>query len=129
MTWFFGDTANPESVTRRPGPWPDVNQRVEIFASAWGDWLASRVEDRRGSRLAVAVPQDPDAARPVDRPAEFVAVRWTTSRGVGMVEASIAVVTRAGIVPTWELVGRGEPTLFQRRRYARVPVILPGRAA
>jgi hypothetical protein len=25
-------------------------------------------------------------------------------------------------------VGRGQPALFQRRRYARVPVVLPGRA-
>lgn len=128
MSWVFGETANPESVTRRPGPWPDVNQRIEIFSSLWGEWLASRVEDRRGNRLTVAVPQDPDAARPVGRPAEFVALRWTTDRGVAMLEAAIAVATRAGIVPTWELVGRGDPALFQRRRYARVPVVLPGRA-
>jgi hypothetical protein len=110
MSWVFGETANPESVTRRPGPWPDVNQRIEIFSSLWGEWLASRVEDRRGNRLAVAVPQDPDAARPVGRPTEFVALRWTTGRGVAMLEAG------------------GEPTLFQRRRFARVPVVLPGRA-
>jgi hypothetical protein len=128
MSWVFGDTANPEAVTRHPGPWPEVNQRVEIFASAWGDWLPSRVEDRRGNRVLVAAPQDPDAARPVDRPTDWVAVRWTSSRGVNMVEASVGSATRAGIVPTWELVGRGEPALFQRRRYARVPVVLPGRA-
>ena len=129
MSWEFGETANPQDVTRRRGSWPEVNQRVEIFTSAWGDWLASRVEDRRGSRLAVAVPQDPDAARPIDRPSDFVAVRWTTARGVGMLEATVAQATRSGIVPTWELVARGEPALFQRRRFARVPVILPGRAA
>lgn len=128
MSWVFGDTANPEAVTRHPGPWPEINQRVEIFASAWGDWLPSRVEDRRGNRVLVAAPQDPDAARPVDRPSDWVAVRWTSSRGVNMVEASVGSATRAGIVPTWELVGRGEPALFQRRRYARVPVVLPGRA-
>jgi c-di-GMP-binding flagellar brake protein YcgR len=45
-----------------------------------------------------------------------------------MVEASVTAATRAGIVPAWELVGRGEPALFQRRRYARVPVVLPARA-
>lgn len=127
MSWEFGDTSNPNDVSRRPGPWPEVNQRVEIFASAWGDWLASRVEDRRGSRLWVAVPQDPDAARPIDPPSTFVALRWTTARGVGMLEGNVAT-TRSGIVPTWELAGRGEPALFQRRRYARVPVVLPGQA-
>jgi c-di-GMP-binding flagellar brake protein YcgR len=45
-----------------------------------------------------------------------------------MVEATVTAASRAGIVPTWELVGRDEPALFQRRRYARVPVVLAGRA-
>jgi hypothetical protein len=128
MSLLFGETANPEDVTRRPGPWPNVNQRVEIFGSAWGAWLSSRVEDRLGDRLVVAVPQDPDGLRPVRRPADWVALRWNNPRGIGMVEATVVTATRAGIVPTWELVGRGEPALFQRRRYARVPVVLPGRA-
>jgi hypothetical protein len=128
MNPVYGETANPEYVTRRPGPWPDVNQRVEMFASAWGAWLPSRVEDRRGDRLVVAVPQDPAGLRPVRRPEEWVALRWTSPRGIGMVEATVTKSTRAGIVPTWELVGRGQPALFQRRRYARVPVVLPGRA-
>ena len=123
----YGDTANGD-VTRRPGPWPEVNQRVEIFASAWGTWLPSRVEDRRGDRLVVAVPQDPAELRPLRRPEEWLALRWTGPRGIGMVEAAVAKASRAGIVPTWELVGRGEPALFQRRRYARVPVVLVGRA-
>lgn len=128
MSLSFGDTPDTDGVTRRTGPWPEVNERVEIFASAWGTWLPSRVEDRRAGLILVAVPQDPAQARPVDRPVDFVAVRWTTDRGVGMLEATIAAVTRAGIVPAWELVARGEPALFQRRRYARVPVVLPGRA-
>ena len=128
MSLLFGETANPEDVTRRPGPWPEVNQRVEIFGSAWGTWLASRIEDRWGDRLVVAVPQDPVEARPVNRPADWVAVRWTHPRGIGMLEATVTAATRAGIVPTWELVARGQPALFQRRRYARVPVVLPGRA-
>ena len=122
------DTFNPEDVTRRPGPWPEVNQRVEIFASAWGSWLPSRVEDRRSDRLVVAVPQDPVELRPISRPDEWLALRWTSPRGIGMVEATVVRATRAGIVPTWELVGRSQPALFQRRRYARVPVVLPGRA-
>jgi hypothetical protein len=125
---LFGDTAHPEDVTRRAGPWPDVNQRVEIFGSAWGAWLSSRVEDRRAARLLVAIPQDPDRGRPVDRPHDWIAIRWTSERGIGMVEASVVAVTRAGIVPAWELTGRGQPALFQRRRYARVPVVLAGRA-
>jgi len=128
MSLLFGETANPEDVTRRPGPWPEVNQRVEIFGSAWGAWLLSRVEDRRGDRLVVAVPNDPAEPRPVRRPTDWVALRWTNPRGIGMVEATVTAATRAGIVPTWELVGRGQPALFQRRRYARVPVVLPGRA-
>jgi len=127
MSLVFGETANPEDVTRRPGTWPDVNQRVEIFGSGWGSWLPSRVEDRRPDRLVVAVPQNPDGPSSLIRPADFVAVRWTNPRGIGMIEASVASATRAGIVPTWELVGRGEPVLFQRRRYARVPVVLPAR--
>ncbi|HYH48765.1 MAG TPA: PilZ domain-containing protein [Acidimicrobiia bacterium] len=128
MSLLFGETPDTDDVTRRPGPWPEVNQRVEIFASSWGTWLPSRVEDARSGRLHVAVPQDPAELRPVDRPADFVAVRWTSDRGVGMLEAAIAASTRAGIVPAWELVTRGEPALFQRRRFARVPVILPARA-
>ena len=128
MNPLDGDTFNPADVTRRPGPWPEVNQRVEIFASAWGSWLPSRVEDRRGDRLVVAVPQDPAELRPLSHPDEWVALRWTTSRGIGMVEGTVVRDTRAGIVPTWELAGRGQPALFQRRRYARVPVVLPGRA-
>jgi PilZ domain len=127
MSLLFGETANPGDVTRRPGSWPEVNQRVEIFGSAWGAWLPSRVEDRRGDRLVVAVPQDPDGLRPLRRPADWVALRWTGPRGIGMVEANVTTAGRAGIVPTWELVGRGEPSLFQRRRYARVPVVLPAR--
>jgi hypothetical protein len=128
MSLPFGETDNPGDVTRRPGPWPEVNQRVEIFGSAWGTWLPSRVEDRRGDVLVVAVPQDPDELEPVHRPADWVALRWTSPRGIGMVEAAVTAVTRAGIVPAWELVARGRPALFQRRRYARVPVVLPGRA-
>lgn len=127
MSLLFGDTANPEDVTRRSGPWPDVNQRIEIFGSGWGSRLSSRVEDRRGARLAVAVPQDPNTLRPLDRPTDRVALQWTTLRGIGMVEADVVAASRAGIVPTWELVGRGDPVLFQRRRFARVPVVLPGR--
>jgi hypothetical protein len=124
----YGDSPDPEGVTRRPGPWPAVNQRVEIFASTWGTWLPSRVEDRLADRLIVAVPQDPAELRPVSRPDEWVALRWTSPRGIGMLEAAVAHATRAGIVPTWELVGRDQPALFQRRRYARVPVVLPGQA-
>ena len=123
----FGETANPDDVTRRPGPWPEVNQRIEVFGSAWGAWLASRVEDRRADRLTVAVPQSPDPLRPMAAPADAVALRWTNPRGVGMVEARIGRVTRAGIVPAWELVARGGPVVFQRRRYARVPVVMVGR--
>lgn len=127
MSLAFGDTANPEDVTRRPGSWPAVNQLVEIFGSTWGTWLPTRVEDRLHHRLVVAVPQNPDRAEPLARPPDFVAVRWTSPRGIGMVEAVVGAASRAGIVPTWELAGRGDPVLFQRRRYARVPVVLPAR--
>lgn len=128
MRLLFGETANPDDVSRRPGPWPDVNQRVEIFASAWGTWLPSRVEDRRGPCLVVAAPQDAGDLRPTERPDGWVALRWTTARGIGMVEGTVTAATRAGIVPTWDILSRGEPALFQRRRYARVPVVLPARA-
>ncbi len=128
MRSLLGDTANPDDVTRRPGPWPEVNQRLEIFGSSWGAWLPSRVEDRRGSRLVVAVPQDPEEHRPVPRPDSSVALRWSDPHGVGMVEGQVIAATRAGIVPAWELLAPGPPALFQRRRYARVPVVLPGRA-
>lgn len=128
MPPLFGETAAPDGMTRRPGPWPEVNQRVEMFASAWGTWLPSRVEDRRGPSLVVAAPQQPAELGPADRPTGAVALRWTTGRGIGMVEGTVTAATRAGIVPVWELLAGGEPALFQRRRYARVPVLLPGRA-
>ena len=112
MSLLFGETANPEDVTRRPGPWPEVNQRVEIFGSAWGAWLLSRVEDRRGDRLVVAVPNDPAEPRPVRRPTDWVALRWTNPRGIGMVEATVTAATRAGIVPTC----RREPCHCTTRR-------------
>lgn len=124
----YHDGSYRDGVTRRPGPWPEVNQRVEIFASAWGTWLPSRVEDRRADRLIVAAPQDPTELRPLRHPEAWLALRWTCPRGIGMLEAAVAHVTRSGIVPTWELACRGEPALYQRRRYARVPVVLPGRA-
>ena len=127
MSLLFDGAA--ADVTRRLGPWPEVNQRVEIFSSAWGQWLLSRIEDRRADRLVVAVPQDPAETRPLQRPSDWVALRWTLARGVGMLEATVVAASRAGIVPTWELIGRGQPALFQRRRYARVPVILPARVA
>jgi len=127
MSLAFGDTANPEDVTRRPGSWPAVNQLVEIFGSTWGTWLPTRVEDRRHHRLVIAVPQNPTGPSRLARPPDFVAVRWIGPRGIGMVEATVVAATRAGIVPTWELAGRGDPVLFQRRRYARVPVVLPAR--
>ena len=129
MSLVFGDTANPEDVTRRPGPWPEVNQRVEIFASAWGAWLPSRVEDRRGDRLRRR--RAPGSRRAPTRPA-VPPTGWPCAGPAPGASAwsrpASANATRAGIVPTWELVGRGEPALFQRRRYARVPVVLPGRA-
>jgi hypothetical protein len=128
MDLEFGDSTNPGDVTRQTGPWPKINQHVEIFTSAWGSWLPSRVEDCEGDRLVVAVPQDSDTLRPIEQPVDWVALRWTTSRGIGMLEATVITVTRAGIVPTWELHSRGEPALFQRRRHARVPVILSGEA-
>jgi hypothetical protein len=124
----YQEASDPDGATRRPGPWPEVNQRVEIFASAWGTWLPSRVEDRRAGRLLVAAPQDPTELCTIRHPEEWLALRWTGPRGIGMLEAAVARVTRSGIVPTWELVGRGEPALFQRRRFARVPVVFPGRA-
>lgn len=127
MSLLFDDGADPGTATRRPGPWPDVNQRVEIFGSPWGVWLPSRVEDRRDARLVVAAPQDPPEHHTLP-PAGVVALRWTTDRGIGMVEATVGAATWAGIVPTWELAGQGDPALFQRRRYARVPVVLPARA-
>jgi c-di-GMP-binding flagellar brake protein YcgR len=127
MAPAFGETANPDDVTRRPGPWPEVNQRIEIFGSAWGAWLPSRVEDRRAERLTVAVPEATDAHRPVAPPADAVALRWTDTRGIGMVEARVGRVTRAGVVAAWELVAGGHPVLFQRRRYARVPVVMSAR--
>ena len=114
MSLVLGDTANPDDVTRRPGPWPDVNQRVEIFASAWGSWLPSRVEDRRADHLIVAIPQDPEELLPLELPTDWVALRWTNPRGIGMVEATVTAASRAGIVPTWELLGRGEPALFRQ---------------
>jgi len=75
----------------------------------------------------IAVPQNPTGPSRLARPPDFVAVRWIGPRGIGMVEATVVAATRAGIVPTWELAGRGDPVLFQRRRYARVPVVLPAR--
>ena len=128
MSLLFDDAA-PADVTRRLGPWPEVNQRVEVFGSVWGQWLPSRIEDRRADRLVIAVPLDPAETRPVQRPADWMALRWTMSRGIGMLEATVVAASRDGIVPTWELMARGQPALFQRRRYARVPVILAARVA
>lgn len=105
--------------------WPAPGRRVEIRIPGEPRWLATRVAER-DELLTLAAPTTGNPA--VDPPAgAAVAVRWTERRGIGLLDAVVAGTQRIPS-PLWHLrvVGAGE--MVQRRRYARIPVSLPGQA-
>jgi c-di-GMP-binding flagellar brake protein YcgR len=115
------------------GLWPTVNQLVEVHIATCTDssgtprspgWLASRVEDREDRRLVLAAPFDTTGELLVARPGDPVALRWVEQRGLGRLDTTVTG-RRGGRLPLWELWADEVPTLHQRRRFARVPVVVP----
>jgi c-di-GMP-binding flagellar brake protein YcgR len=109
-------------------PWPTVNQLVEVSTPASHAWLSSRVEDREDRRLLLAAPFGPAGRSLAAQPGDRVVLRWVEERGLASLEATV-IGERGGRVPLWELWAEEFPTLHQRRRFARVPVMVPVQAA
>jgi c-di-GMP-binding flagellar brake protein YcgR len=106
------------------GLWPTVNQRVEVHTPAFDAWLSSRIEDREDRRLVLAAPFDTSGRLLVAQPGDPVALRWVEQRGLGRLGTTVTGEL-GGRVALWELWADEVPTLHQRRRFARVPVMLP----
>jgi c-di-GMP-binding flagellar brake protein YcgR len=104
-------------------PWPTVNQLVEVRTPASRAWLSSRVEDREDRRLVVAAPFDMTGQPLSAQPDDHVVLRWIEERGLASLETTVTG-ERGGRVPLWELRAEGVPSLLQRRRFARVPVMV-----
>jgi c-di-GMP-binding flagellar brake protein YcgR len=105
-----------------------VNQRIEIHTRLSSAWLPSRVEDREDRRLVVAAPSDPRGQLLAAQPGDPVALRWVEQTGLGYLDTTVTGEPD-GRVPVWELWAVEVPKLHQRRRFARVPVMLPVRVA
>jgi c-di-GMP-binding flagellar brake protein YcgR len=109
------------------GPWPTVNQLVEVQLPPSGGWLSSRVEDREDDRcLVLAAPFDGTGRALVAQPGAHVVLRWIDERGLRSLDATVTG-ERGGRVPLWEVWSTEVPKLHQRRRFARVPVMMPVR--
>ena len=125
---LFGETANPRTspaapaLARRQPAGRDLRLGLGSLAGVPGRRTGRGIGWWSPCRR-IPTGSGPSAGRPTGWPCG-----GPTPRGIGMLEATVTAATRAGIVPTWELVGPGPAVLFQRRRYARVPVVLPARA-
>ena len=108
------------------GPWPTVNQLVEVQVPPSGAWLSSRVEDREDRRLVLAAPFDVTGQPVVAQPGAPVVLRWIEERGLRSLDATLTG-ERGGRVPLWEVWSTEVPKLHQRRRFTRVPVMMPVR--
>jgi c-di-GMP-binding flagellar brake protein YcgR len=106
------------------GPWPTVNQLVEVQLPPSGAWLSSRVEDREDRRLVLAAPFDVTGQPLVAQPGAPVVLRWIEERGLRSLDATLTG-ERGGRVPLWDVWSTEVPKLHQRRRFARVPVMMP----
>lgn len=106
--------------------WPALGRKVEIRVPGEPRWLPTKVADR-DELLTLAAPAPGGVTAPEPAPGAGVAVRWTERQGIGLLDAVVAG-TQYVPLPLWHLrvVGQGE--LVQRRRYARVPISLPGQA-
>lgn len=109
------------SIDRFPGELPDVNELVDIWGR-WHRWLPSRVEDRDLVDIRVAAPLGVRVRRL--SPEDQLDLRWITRRGVATVRGVLHEVEE-GQLPTWVIRTAGQPTVSQRRRYARAAVTLP----
>lgn len=106
--------------------WPALGRKVEIRIPGDPRWLGTKVTDR-DELLTLAAPALGGAPMPEPAPGAVVAVRWTERRGIGLLDALVAG-TQYVPEPLWHLRVMGEGELVQRRRYARVPISLPGEA-
>ena len=113
-----------EELLRRV--WPALGRKVEIRIPGEPRWLSTKVADH-DDLLSLAAPAPGGTPTPEPAPGAIVAVRWTERRGIGLLDALVAG-TQYVPQPLWHLRVMGEGELVQRRRYARVPISLPGQA-
>ena len=114
-------------MERSPARWPTANQLVELRAGP-SLWLPSRVEDREEGRIVVAAPSAGRGEPVLVERGDRAALRWFDARGLGTLDATVTGAQRHP-VPVWVLEAVDLPTLIQRRRFARVPFMVPVRVA
>lgn len=104
--------------------WPGIRTPVELLSHHWPDWLPSRVEDLDNKRMVVAAPTTPTIPFLMPDPGDSVKVHWVSHRGICELSARVDLCKRAPM-PVWVVTATSEPTLHQRRRFARISVTLP----
>jgi c-di-GMP-binding flagellar brake protein YcgR len=105
--------------------WPELHARVEIWGPWYDVWLPSIIEDRDGTSLTVAVPNQPGSIVPViGRPGDQMTIHWVSARGAAEVDCHLGEVARNTLV-SWHISAIGNPVVRQRRAYVRAEVHLP----
>jgi PilZ domain/Flagellar protein YcgR len=114
-------------MERRPGPWPKINQRVEAQTGTAG-WFPTRIEDREGRGIVIAAPSGTRGEPVRVAVGDPVALRWADWRGLGRLDANVIGLVRRPL-GLWLLEAVDAPAQIQRRRFARVPLMMPVRVA
>ncbi len=104
--------------------WPAIRTRVTLLSHHWPDWLESRIEDLDDHRLIVAAPSTPTIPFLMPDLGDLIKVHWISHRGICELSGKVDVCKRSPM-PTWEITVTSQPTIHQRRRFARIPVMLP----
>lgn len=104
--------------------WPTINTILELLTPHHPDWLASRLEDINDSILTVAAPSTLSIPVLYSNVGEPVTIQWIHHRGLCDVMGTV-LATERDPLPLWIIKANGEPTLHQRRSFARLAVTLP----
>lgn len=104
--------------------WPAINSLLELQSPHYAGWLSSRLEDLRDSTLTISAPSTPTIPTLFSDIGKPVVLQWTTSRGVCDVLGTVVAVERTPL-PLWIVHADKEPSLHQRRNFARLAVALP----
>lgn len=104
--------------------WPMVNTLIEMLSPHHSDWLSSRIEDIRDGVLTVAAPSTPTIPILFSDLNKPVTVQWLHPRGLCDTSGTVTAIERNPL-PLWIIRADTEPTLHQRRSFARLTVTLP----